>query len=345
MAYTDEFGNIFGSSEDFANSIFTDEFGNIYDNSWIFSNTPDNPWTGGDVFDWAGANQQTFFDVVGRIGKQGLDLLKKTFVKDGKPDWRAITSAAGGIAALMGVGGSKDRPVGYQGSIPTYTAVREAVPSTYDPTRRPGSGGQRYFSDVQYVTPAAGAEGQPDAVTAARTAAQQQAAGLATLNAQNLARQAVAPPLKFPPPPTAKQQTESKPASSVIENLPVPTYTAKQGGIVNLQPGGFVLPADVVSHAGNGSSDAGMRFLASRLGAQPIRGQGDGMSDSNRTTIAGQQPAAVAHEEMYLQPEQVQRLGGAENLYAMMDRIRRARTGTTEQGRQINPERYLPRAA
>lgn len=309
----------------------SDSYGDWGDPStWVI---PDTPW------------YETLVEAAQTFGGDAMDLLTKTFTKDGKPDWRAIATAAGGIAGLMGLGGSSNRPTGYQGKIPTYTAVREAVPSTYDPTRRPGSGGQRYFSDMQYITPAAGAEGQPDTVTAARTGAQQQATGLASLNVQNPARQAVAPPLIFAPPQTATQQKESKPASSVIENLPVPTYTAKQGGIVNLQPGGFVLPADVVSHAGNGSSDAGMRFLASRLGAQPIRGQGDGMSDSNRTTIAGQQPAAVAHEEMYLQPEQVQRLGGAQNLYAMMDRIRRARTGTTEQGRQINPEKYLPRAA
>lgn len=41
--------------------------------------------------------------------------------------------------------------VGYQGGIPDYTAVRTTVPDTYDPDRRPGSGGQRYFTDVQYV--------------------------------------------------------------------------------------------------------------------------------------------------------------------------------------------------
>ena len=56
-----------------------------------------------------------------------------------------------GLGALFG-GDVSDRPsVGYQGSIPEYTAVRQAVANTFDADRRPGSGGRRYFTDVQYV--------------------------------------------------------------------------------------------------------------------------------------------------------------------------------------------------
>ena len=38
-------------------------------------------------------------------------------------------------------------------SIPRFRAERAAVPGTYDPLRRPGSSGQRYFSDMQYANP------------------------------------------------------------------------------------------------------------------------------------------------------------------------------------------------
>jgi hypothetical protein len=65
------------------------------------------------------------------------------------------------------------------------------------------------------------------------------------------------------------------------------------------------------------------------------------MSDSNRTMINNRQPAAVAHEEAYFGPREVKDMGGAQNLYAMMDQIRKDRTGTTKQGRQINPNKYL----
>ena len=40
---------------------------------------------------------------------------------------------------------------GYQGGIPEYDVLRKRVPGTDDPMRRPGSSGQRYFTDVQYA--------------------------------------------------------------------------------------------------------------------------------------------------------------------------------------------------
>jgi len=128
---------------------------------------------------------------------------------------------------------------------------------------------------------------------------------------------------------------------------------AAQGGVMSLAAGGlrdgaFVIPADVVSHFGNGSSEAGLAFLAKKLGATPIKGNGDGMSDSIDTTIEGRQPAKVANEEALVSPEKVAALGkgdpkkGAKVLYAMMDRVRHARTGTKKQGKQIKPEMFTP---
>jgi hypothetical protein len=112
-----------------------------------------------------------------------------------------------------------------------------------------------------------------------------------------------------------------------------------------LESGGFVIPADVVSHLGNGSSEAGLRLLAQRYGAVPIKGKGDGMSDSIKTTIDGRQPARVANEEARLTKAQVQAAGGAKKLYAMMDKIRQARTGSKQQGKQINPGKFMPGGA
>lgn len=113
---------------------------------------------------------------------------------------------------------------------------------------------------------------------------------------------------------------------------------AAGGGLAD---GGFVVPADVVSHLGNGSTDAGLAALQKRHKAQPIRGAGDGMSDSIPTTINGKQPARVADGEAYIPPEQVKRSGGAKKFYAMMDKVRKERTGTKKQGKQINPSRLM----
>jgi len=118
------------------------------------------------------------------------------------------------------------------------------------------------------------------------------------------------------------------------------------GGVTGLGKGGlkdgaFVVPADVVSHLGNGSNDAGQKILARGLGARPIKGKGDGMSDSIPTSIEGRQPARVADGEAYIPPEVVKKVG-SKRLYDMMAKIRQARTGTKKQAPEVNPREFMP---
>jgi hypothetical protein len=108
-----------------------------------------------------------------------------------------------------------------------------------------------------------------------------------------------------------------------------------------LQDGGFVVPADVVAHLGNGSTTAGQKVLARGLGARPIKGKGDGMSDSIPTTIEGKQPARVADGEAYVPAEKVKEVG-PKRLYRMMEKVRQARTNSTRQAPAINPNKYIP---
>jgi hypothetical protein len=122
----------------------------------------------------------------------------------------------------------------------------------------------------------------------------------------------------------------------------------KKGGLLSLAAGGmarggFVVPADVVSALGNGSSDAGLRKLYALLGdVKPIKGKGDGLSDSIPTSIDGKQPARVADGEAYVNPKTVARIGGgdakqgAKKLYAMMDKIRQQAHGKKTQQREVN---------
>ena len=119
------------------------------------------------------------------------------------------------------------------------------------------------------------------------------------------------------------------------------------GGLMGLAKGGmasggFVVPADVVSALGNGSTDAGLRKLSAMMGdVKPIKGKGDGLSDSIPTNIDGKQPARVADGEAYIDPKTVKRLGGAKKLYAMMDKIRAQAHGKTTQQRKVNPARVM----
>jgi hypothetical protein len=82
-----------------------------------------------------------------------------------------------------------------------------------------------------------------------------------------------------------------------------------------------------------------------------LNGAGDGMSDSIPATIEGKQPARLADGEFVIPADVVSHLGngsskaGSKKLYAMMDKIRHARTGTKKQGKQINADKYLPKVA
>ena len=104
----------------------------------------------------------------------------------------------------------------------------------------------------------------------------------------------------------------------------------KEGEMVNMASGG-------ISSLG-GYSDGG----------RMLKGPGDGMSDSIPGVIANKQPARLADGEFVVPADVVSHLGngstdaGAKQLYSMMDKVRKARTGKKAQGKQINPNRYMP---
>lgn len=297
----DDYSYMYAGDDDFATgSIYGDDGKLNYDLSAVFGDAPSGFW------DTLGSVAKTY-------GKNIFNAAKGAVTnKNGETDWGKIAGIAGGLASAYSSSQPKP-PTGYQGKIPDYTAVRQQVENTYDPNRRPGSSGQRYFTDTKF----AGADG----VDAAKTAAGEEAAGLAALNAANSAKQ------ERPQSPTeiAIAQAEKaadvetkKDASRTIEDMPVPTYAA--GGIANLAKGGSP------------------RYLA---------GQTDGMADKIKANIDGNQEARLSHGEFVVPADVVGHLGngnseaGAERLYAMMDRIRKARTGTKKQGKQINPDKYL----
>ena len=79
-----------------------------------------------------------------------------------------------------------------------------------------------------------------------------------------------------------------------------------------------------------------------------LSGGGDGMSDSIKANIDGTQEARLADGEFVIPADVVSHLGngsskaGAKQLYSMMDRVRKARTGNEKQGRQIKPNKMMP---
>lgn len=96
---------------------------------------------------------------------------------------------------------------------------------------------------------------------------------------------------------------------------------------------------------------AGGGLMDLAQGGQParyLRGGTDGMADQIKTSIDGKQPARLSHGEFVVPADVVSHLGngnsdaGADVLYEMMAKVRKARTGTPKQGKQINPRKYTP---
>jgi hypothetical protein len=348
--------------------------------------------------------------------------------------------------------------------IPRFRAIREAVGGTYDPNRRPGSSGQRYFSDVEYANPnmapkifdpeAEGYETQAaydarfnrsmdTATDAARDVTRKQATELEALNLGNLARQQRPAAQTLTDEEVIKTFTDiqNNPAynterkqigqsvgamnrynvsperASSLMNVPLsdvnemmrPYYTAygeaKPEGIANLLSkqtelvseasrrlpvGSGMAPAqrsvtgaltaapnDMVARLidmGIFTPETAAQFYQSRypgLTAEQVQaalaqygyaqgglasvaskgmylgGPTDGMADQIPATIDNRQPAALSDGEFVIPADVVSHLGngnsdaGAKQLYGMMDKIRKARTGSTEQGKQINPQKFL----
>jgi hypothetical protein len=185
----------------------------------------------------------------------------------------AMGIGAGGVAGLMGAMTSTRNPVGYQGSVDmSRQAVRQQVPQSTAPREYGAPAmGRRYFTDTQYTNPAGLAAAQANAAQQAQAIAAQQA--------------------------------------------PV---QAAQGGLMYAAKGRY------------------------------LRGETDGMADRIRTSIDGTQPAALSHGEFIIPADVVSHLGngnsdaGAKKLKDMMSRVRKARTGTTKQGKEINPNKFMP---
>ena len=239
---------------------------------------------------------------------------------DGSFSGTKVASAVGGIGSLLGrsgvlgddnvltsiFGGGSPQMTGYQGKIPSYTASRMQVPGTYDAARRPGSAGQRYFTDVNYG--GGDTSGQATGL---------QAANLANIAQQNRAGESL---------PAVRAAAAAQAAAA--NNTPV--QSAAQGGIIGLAMGGMPRMAQMAAQP---------RYLSSSM---------DGMADTIPASIDGKDPAALSGGEFVVPADVVSGMGngnsdaGAKNLYAMMDKVRQARTGMKKQPPAINPNQMLP---
>jgi hypothetical protein len=291
--------------------------------------------TGEEVQDWQ--NVSTTGDTTSGNMFEGADLTK-LFEKSPVLSGLLKTMGAAGIGSLadklMGVTGG---PGGYKGSIPNLVASRQqyAVPmtgpaGTYNPSdseirdyiTRPGMSdalvarGMNQFNispdRIAGITglPAATVNQRYQAALGPNMMARRPGSGGVTYFSPMQYSKAGAAPIK--------EEVAVDPARS--NPTIVPEYAA--GGITTL--GGY--------------SDGG------RL----LKGPGDGVSDSIPAMIGKRQPARLADGEFVIPARIVSELGngsteaGARKLYAMMDRIKKARRKAKNIAADTKSDRHLP---
>jgi len=250
--------------------------------------------------------------------------------------------------------GTKKPPVGFQGEIPKYTKVRERVTQPSAPTqgkrlgimttqdltkggpgmmkegenegekipftqaevnaqrfkgdrydrgeeRRPGQYGRRYFSDSIFAKKE---ESDAPSVEEARKTAKRQALELEGKSSEEIDQ---------------IMGEVSETDNDMAMGGRVPKYAA--GGIAGAHNGYY------------------------------LGGKTDGMADKVPARIDGKQEARLSDGEFVIPADVVSHLGngnsdaGAQQLHSMMDNVRTARTGNPEQGKEINPQQFMPKMA
>ena len=128
---------------------------------------------------------------------------------------------------------------------------------------------------------------------------------------------------------------------------PIGRINLKPQGVKQAEASGFSLDPEMA--ASGGIMGANLGGYAAGGNPRLLKGPGDGMSDDIPATIANRQPARLADGEFVVPADVVSHLGngsteaGAKKLHHMMDSVRKARTGNSKQGKQINPNKFLPK--
>lgn len=198
--------------------------------------------------------------------------------------------------------GVQKGPGGYKGGIPTLTASRQMLPI---PTSRVDAAGN----------PMLDAKGVP--------IPRRPGSGGVTYFS----------PMQYLKP----GETPTTPAATGIATIPASTAPAET----------VAAPTEDMSYqvfSGGGIANLGSYSDGGRL----LKGPGDGVSDSIPATIGGGQPARLADGEFVVPARIVSELGngsteaGARKLYAMMDRIKKARSKAKNIAADTKSDKHLP---
>jgi hypothetical protein len=244
-------------------------------------------------------------------------------------------AAFGGVAALLNkLMTQKPDPVGYQYGVPRYMVTRTQTPLAQQrPTitgpdgkvipYRPGQGGITYFTPMRY-----------------------QYAGYEPKKAEDFLTipAGVTPPTSPPAGGTTGGKVDTGTPAVLPDNIDfyMPVFNGTGGG----KPSND----QTVLAARGGYMPSGIAMLArGGNGSRYLRGPGDGVSDSIPAKFERSgQPARLADGEFVIDARTVSELGngsseaGARKLYAMMDRVHKARK-TAKRGKPSGADKYLPK--
>jgi len=162
---------------------------------------------------------------------------------------------------------------------------------------------------------------------------------------------------------TDKYPTDAETAAAFNAAYPTPNYSTNTPSnpyvqsmhdlmvrlnLLQDQTPGTIPPEAQAAATGRTRFAAGGMLGGYSDGGHLLKGPGDGMSDNIPASIGDRQPARLADGEFVVPADVVSHLGngstdaGAKQLYAMLDKVRKARTGNQKQGKQINAEKFIP---
>ena len=292
---------------------------------------------------------------------------------DGSYNWAAIATAGTGLYSMLK---NKDEG-GYNVPVPKMDAVRQQV--AYDDTnRRPGFAGRQYLTDPRFVKQGDAAS----MTAAQDIAAGQAAGLLAAYKTAGAPSAVNPWAGKLQPEWNPAAPTVNELYQNVLGRAPeagmADYWNNKFGTTINPQEASqfkSMAQPELDKRAAAAlpvSSNAAATGIASALPVIPtqeqlmtpnykigmasggianaryLQGGTDGMADKIPAAIDNEQPAALSHGEFVIPADVVSHLGngnseaGADKLYQMMARIRKARTGNEKQGKKINPDKFMP---
>jgi hypothetical protein len=325
-------------------------------------------YTGDDFYSEYDPKKDDYYYVPGSMGGSGYYM-----VRDSKQDGAGGTGGAGGASGFFDPNyyNPSTGTFGYQAGPTTPKLGMEAVQQTRE-TLNPMY--QKYFgrdideaglaaytakpfseADLNKIFTgsseyAAGAPARAEKERQANLATPEQ---IADIYERKLGRQPDLPGLEYyarqnrlTPQELEKELTGSEEYFKNLTKPFVPAITYGDNGRASIEGAPKYDPSQYGFAAG-GLSDLGGYSDGGRL----LKGPGDGVSDSIPAVIGQRQPARLADGEFVIPARIVSELGngstdaGARKLYAMMDRVQKARRKTTGKSRvaaNTKSEKYLP---